>query len=319
MVSRPLHRRPHYEGSPSLAEAMPFHREGVQTNRDRAVVAASAALLLRRLRAFSSGSEVPDAADTGLAEIACLYQGLRHYDPDLAQRRVAAALLLDPQGALGKTVRPLAYRPFDTRFFSPIAPLCHRPRTALLEALDHLPLALLTVRKDRGALPYRHAAVVRNVPDSSYLSARSSCRTRAFPACTPQGQPNWDEQLRVRFAERAQRPVSAVDFIDYVTALLHHPRFVEGFDDLLRADYPRIPLPERPEEFTALWAAGASLRQAYLDSEGACSQPAPPGVVAEEETPVVGHVHVGVSASLTSWLAARSRVAALSLPAAWFA
>lgn len=306
-----------YREGVSLVDAMPFHREGVQTNRDLAVVAKSHAELLSRLRAFADG-KTPVGPGEELWG-----RALAHYDPAVARARVTECLAGDPLGKLGRSVRPIAYRPFDTRYFAPISPVCHRPRPALLAALTAHPLALLTVRKDRGTAPYRHAALVRHVADSSYLSARSSCRTRVFPAAQPDGSENLAPQARDCLAQAAGRSVNVVDFIDYAAAVLHAPRYLAEFDEALRADYPRIPLPDRPETFAALVGLGRALRQAYLAVTAPESDPLPKEAAAaglpSSAMPLrVGHMVVTDRVGASGVRQVLAQVGDFELPRAWF-
>jgi hypothetical protein len=242
-----------YAAWPSLAEAMPFHREGVQTNRDALAIDVDREALLARLRAFVAGHA---ASDLGGAR-----RRLRHYDPERARAAVSAALARDPDGTRGVSVVPIAYRRRDDRWLAPIAPFCHRPRPELIAAMRQAPLALLSVRKDRGHAPWAHAAVVRYVPDSSYLSARSSCRTRAFPARDPHGRDNLAPAVARRLSDVAGRAVDATAFIHYALAVLSAPDYRARFDPELHAGYPRVPWPQGAGAFEANVRAGRDLER----------------------------------------------------------
>ncbi|MFO0696077.1 MAG: type ISP restriction/modification enzyme [Polyangiales bacterium] len=247
-----------------LHEAMPFHREGVQTNRDKAVIAESAPVLLARLRAFVDGR-------TDVPELASALEGSGHYDPAAAREAIAKALAADPDGTLGLACRPIAYRPFDERVFSPVAPFCHRPRPDLLEAMGHSPFALVSVRKDRGERAWTHFGAVRHVPDNCFLSNRSSARTRAFPSHGPDGTPNLDAAVAAKVSERAGAEVDSVAFAHYVLAILASSTFRASRDVALRLDYPSIPLPPDAAGFARLVDAGAALASAFLAPAGAAS------------------------------------------------
>lgn len=235
-----------------LPEAMPFQREGVQTNRDGAAVADTREDLLARLRAFVDGAAWP--------ELAVAYRALSHYDPARARARVAAALAHDPEGTRGHAVMPIAYRPGQLRYFCPVAPLCHRPRPDLLRAMARSKLALLSVRKDRGDRLWRHVGLVEHVADSSYLSARSSCRTRVFPTHTPAGVENLSPAVIAPFERVLGRPLASVDFVLYAFAVLSSPAFQVRHDGALRADYARVPVPESRALFDALIGLARELR-----------------------------------------------------------
>lgn len=253
-----------YERWPSLADCMPFHREGVQTNRDAAVVDVDRERLLERLRAFVAGRSAPSLQRAQLH--------LAHYDPARARAAVATALEADPDGTRGLSVRRIAYRPFDVRYFCPVTPFCHRPRPDLLAAFDHAALALVTVRKDRGSVPYAHFALVDCVIDNCFLSARSSCRARAFPLRTPDGHENLAPEVRDELSRRVGGgPIAARTFLVYSLAVLAAPAYRERFATELRADYPRVVWPRSRDELERVAAVGAQLAERFLAPDGVCS------------------------------------------------
>jgi predicted helicase len=158
----------------------------------------------------------------------------------------------------------LQYRPFDRRWFVALAPLCHRPRPDLLAALDHSRIALCTVRKDRGALPWTHATVASVAIDNCLLSTRSSCRARAFPSHAPDGSENLAASARTELMRRTGRRVGSEELIHYALAILSSPAFRQRYDAALRLDYPRIPWPKDAAQLEALAAAGRQLAALLL-------------------------------------------------------
>jgi hypothetical protein len=270
LVVRPPHHRfavarpppARYLTWPSLAQVLPFHREGVQTNRDAVAIDDDRERLLARLRAFAAGADDPN--------LAAARGRLRHYDPGRARAAVAQALADDPEGARGVSAARLAYRPHVDRWFCPVAPFCHRPRIELRAAMARSALALVTVRKDRGAAPWSHFGAVTHVPDSSYLSTRSSCRTRAFPTKDPRGRDNLEAGVAARLSHLAGRAVDARAFVHYALAVLAAPRYRARFDAELHVDYPRVPLPPDAATFDAIGRAGAALA-ALLCAGGAAT------------------------------------------------
>ncbi|MFW6051558.1 MAG: type ISP restriction/modification enzyme [Myxococcota bacterium] len=276
-------------GAVSIAEAMPFHREGVQTNRDRVAVDVDRERLLARLRAFAAGERS--------ADLEAAFLPSRHYDPERAREAVRRALAWeDPRGV----VRPLAYRPFDVRWFAPIAPLCHRPRPALLRAVDRSEAVLLTVRKDRGQRPWAHFGAVRQVPDNCWTSTRSSCRTRAFPTHGPDGSPNLDAAVAQRVAERIGAAPPPERFLRYALAVLASRTYRATHDAALRVDYPRLPLPSGPEAFDALVRAGDRLLAAF-------GADPPAGAAPAEGGHVVGHHRLALGEPVVRALEAADR------------
>jgi hypothetical protein len=259
----------------SLADCMPFQREGVQSNRDAVVIDADAERLLLRLKAFVAGSSA------GLPELAAALQRLHHYDPKLARTRVAEALERDPDGRLGVSVRPIAYRPFDDRYFCPVAPLCHRPRPELLEAVARSPLTLVSVRKDRGSTTWTHAAASMLPIDNCYLSARSSCRARAFPTHGPLGEDNLSDAAREAFCARVGAAVTALEFQHYALGCMFAPSYRARWDQELRQDYPRIPLPVSASGFAAIAAHGRALARLFAEPNGSTGLVEPASAAAD--------------------------------------
>lgn len=243
-VPRPR-RDPRYANFMSLSEWLPFHREGVQSNRDAVVMDTSHERLLERLRAFCRGERRP--------ELAQAYAPLPHYDPARARELLAAALERED------VLRRIAYRPWDYRVFCSVAPLCHRPRPLLAAALEHGGIALLSVRKDRGDLPWRHVSAVAATVDNCYLSARSSCRTRAFPSFTPEGEPNLGPRVRELLADDCE----SLDVQHYLLSVLSATDYQTCWDSELHADYPRVPVPPDIASFRRLASLGARLAELY--------------------------------------------------------
>lgn len=240
-----------YQRGLPLHEAMPFHREGVQTNRDAVTIDRDPERLLARARAFAAGERRPELEAAELA--------LPHYEPSRARAALIEALARDPDGDAGVVLRALIYRPFDVRWFVPVAPLCHRPRPDLLSAMDRSELALVTVRKDRGELPYHHLFAARAAIDNCLLSNRSSCRARAFPTHDPSGAENLSAEAKACFVDRTGVEPTALAFIHYALAALGSPEFRRRHRHALQLDYPRIPLPRDRAQFEARVRAGAAL------------------------------------------------------------
>ncbi len=225
-----------------LSQIFPFHREGVQTNRDAIATARSQEELVSRLEALAQG-QIPLSPS-------------RHFDPGQARAALQKAL---EEGELG--IRKLAYRPLDSRVFCSLPALCHRPRPELLSAMQHSSLALLAVRKDRGAAPFRLFAASLDVADACYLSSRSSCRTRVFPSHTPEGEENVSREAREAFG-LAAGAVSAESLIAYSLGLLLSSTYRAEQGDALKHDYAAIALPPRASAFVDLAKAG----QAFVDA-----------------------------------------------------
>jgi predicted helicase len=256
-VFTPVTHDAEYESWPSIAEIFRFHAEGVQTNRDEVAIDVDPARLLRRVERFVAG----DTDD----ELAAAWRGSAHYDPEKARRLLADALARDPDAV----VRPIAYRPFDQRYFVPVAPFCHRPRQKLASAIAHAGPVLVTVRKDRGKRPWTHFGAVTAIPDNCFLSNRSSCRTRAFPIHDPDGADNLDREAANSILSPLCPETSAEDVLHYTLAILSSATYRRRYDVFLRLSYPRIPPPKDASTFRAVADAGRLLIDAFDGEVGA--------------------------------------------------
>lgn len=280
---------------PALPELMPFHREGLQSNRDAFCIDVDRGRLLERLRAFADGEPGPFPGSAGVASA--------HYDPERARAAVRAVLARDAE-AREHVVR-LAYRPLEHRWAALIPRLWHRPRPDLRLAMQRSELALVTVRKDRGERAWSHFGAVREAVDNCYLSARSSCRARAFPTHKPDGAPNVDRGALASWASRLDSPPPAIALLRYSLCVLACPSYRARFDAALRADYPRIPPPASAHAFHAGVEAGEMIEAAFRASvHPSASAPV-----------IVGHhlVSADRAGALTDAIAASERALAAAL------
>jgi hypothetical protein len=241
-----FHFRPHAVDAGlgfSLAEAFPFHREGVQTNRDALATAHARDELELRL----------DAIEAGALTLA----RLPHFDPEQVRRALQRAR----ERGVARIER-LAYRPFDTRWFVTVAPLCHRSRPELRAAMSHSTRCLLAVRKDRGGAAFNLFGTARAVADACFLSTRSSCRTRVFPSHTPAGEENLSPALRDELGRRVGRPVSSGELIAYTLCVLGSPAYRARHEAALKLDYARLPWPRDAASFARALELGEALAAA---------------------------------------------------------
>jgi len=230
--------RGHERAEFSLADAFPFHREGLQTNRDALATAPTLDALWARLEQIADGRHALVAS--------------AHFDP---ARALLAARGVLAQGAGSPHLRKLAYRPLQTRYVCAVAPLCHRPRPDLLAAVAQSSLCLLSSRKDRGSLPFSLFAAASDVADACFLSTRSSCRTRVFPSHDPTGRPNISPAVHERFARHDPR-FAPERLIEYALGVLCSGAYRREQGERLKDDYPRVPFPEDPGALAAFVAAG---------------------------------------------------------------
>lgn len=253
-----------YRDAPSVADWLPFHREGLQTNRDALVIDRDPEVLRARAQRIAAGEHTLEAR--------------AHFDPEHARAELRAELVFDPPRVL-----PVAYRPFDDRYYLASRVMCHRPRPELARAIGHSELVLVTTRQDRGRMPFQHLVLTRFMPDNCLLSLRSSCRARGFPSHDPEGAPNLGSEVRAQLEDRLGRTPPPSEVLLWLAAHLGAPGYVGPLDQVLRSDFPRVPLPLDAAAWDVAITAAAALRDVFLDPPSAAAD------VPEKEPVWVGH------------------------------
>jgi hypothetical protein len=166
--------------------------------------------------------------------------------------RLEQALEGPPETLIGR----YAYRPFELRAYCKLTPLCHRPRPLLARAVAYSGLCLVSVRKEPGGAAWNMFAPIQLLADSSFLSTRSSCRTRVFPSHGPDGAPNLAPRVLEGVATRIGRAPSPEELVAYVAGVLGAPSFRREQCAQLAGDYAQIPWPLDAAVFAAAVAAG---------------------------------------------------------------
>jgi len=269
-----------------LDALVPFHREGIQTNRDALATAADRGTLLERLHRLASGAPregfVPGSgAARGPSGPSPILEARPHFDPGQARARLRAALDRDPSG--GALLRRMSYRPGEPRWLYAETPLCHRPRPALLAAFDQGDAggrgagALVTVRKDPGDRAWAHVGWVPHPPDSSWLSSRSACRTRAFPPWAPDGTENLDRAGLRQLGPGVPPEVGPLDVLLFALAVFFSPGYRRRYGAELALGYPRLPRVTTPAQWRRGVHLGRSLRAAFVALEDGGDPSAPEG------------------------------------------
>lgn len=256
-----------YREAPSVADWLPFHREGLQTNRDALVIDRDPEVLAERARKIADGELTLEAR--------------AHFDPVRARAELRASLEQGPP-----LILPVAYRPFDDRLYLASRVMCHRPRPDLERAIARSDLVLVTTRQDRGRMPFQHLVLTRFMPDNCLLSLRSSCRARGFPSHDPEGAPNLGPDVRRALEDRLARVPSPIEVLLWLAAHLGAPGYVGPLDEVLRSDFPRVPLPRAAAQWDAAVGAAGPLREAFL-------APARDGASLVEPAGWIGHHRIG--------------------------
>jgi len=137
-------------------------------------------------------------------------------------------------------------------------------------------LALVTCRQS-AVESWEHVFLSNGLADDSYVSNRTKERGYVFPLYLypekvdlhdAERQLNFDPELYARLLKLAEHPdhgtPDEVAVFDYIYGVLHCPTYRNTYAEYLKADFPRIPWPNSPDEFWCVSSQGAALRNLHL-------------------------------------------------------
>jgi len=195
-----------------------------------------------------------------------------------------------------KAVRPILYRPFDTRYIVYDGAVVTRPR---LQVMRHLlsgeNLALITSRLTKGET-FKHAQVSKEIVEVICMSPKTSNNGFVFPLYLypdpndkqlfelegewPPGKdgrtPNLSKafvndfagRLGLTFVPDGAGDLTATfgpeDVFHYAYAVFHSPTYRERYAEFLKLDFPRLPLTSDVELFRSLCGKGQALVDFHL-------------------------------------------------------
>jgi len=278
LVSHDTTNSAEYECWFSVGEIMPVHSKGLVTGRDAFVIDFDKTSLVSRMSVFAESAE----SDSALVE----KYGL---NPSPWWRIDKARRDMPSVGDFEKYLRPMLYRPFDTRvcFYHPAVFMS--PRRPVMQHLDsgHENLLLITSRMTKGE-SFAHVAVTRGLAEAILLSSKTSNNAIIFPLHLYPGTergaslslgkepiPNFTREFVTAIAGSIGMPIKpgvgdyrsfsgSENLIHYLIALLHSPTYRSRYADPLSRDFPRIPLPGGLPLFQSLAALGSELVALHL-------------------------------------------------------
>jgi predicted helicase len=168
-----------------------------------------------------------------------------------------------------RNVRPLTYRPFDTRFVfrtGKSAGLINRPRLNVWQDFDYANLGLATSRLTKGE-NFAHALVCGSMIEKILLSSKTSNNAFVFPLYAgPEGdrRENLSAGFRAFLDSHYEHHYTAEEVLGYVYAILYAPAYRSLYAEFLRIDFPRVPFPATAHHFESLSTLGWSLVQTHL-------------------------------------------------------
>lgn len=251
-----------YEAGISLTNLFVSYSSGVQTKRDKICVQHDRSSLERILHNFRNHD--PDA----LRAMYSLPKDGRDWTVAHAKADVSRG---------DGVIIPFLYKPFDVRFLYYSGRtkgfVAYPRREVMQHMVGHDNIALIANRQSvREYFSFAGVTPYVNNHGTFYLGNRG--QDYCFPlyqyltGTDEVRNSNLDQEYVRRFSEigvdDAHGKVSDLNIFDYIYGILHAPSYRRTFKEFLRADFPRIILPDSSQEFWHISEIGSLLRTLHL-------------------------------------------------------
>ena len=257
----------------SMPEIFPVNSAGVVTARDKLTIHWSADQALETVRDFAGMAE---------AEARSKYQlgkDSQDWKIKLAQDD------LKKSGSKEELVKPILYRPFDTRYTyytgNARGFICRPRKEVMRHMVDQVNLGLITTRQcqqDWDALATR--AIIAHKALAAYdLNSLFPLYTYPTEEQERMGQtkePNLSPKFITKVTTSLQmtfvpdgsgnlkETVGPEDLFHYIYAVLHSPEYRRRYGSFLRSEFAKVPITTKRELFTELINVGQSLTSLHL-------------------------------------------------------
>ena len=274
-----------YQRWPKITEIMPVNSVGIVTARDKLTIHGSRARVMEVVRDFA---QLPTETARDRYNLS----------KDAQDWRVQWAQDdLNRSGLNDSLVKPILYRPFDTRYTYYTGDsrgfIC-RPRTEVMRHMLAGPnWALITTRQTRdswAALATNSIIAHKSLaaydinslfplyiyPSEQEVSSGLYQADERQINLAPLFTQDLEGRLGLRFIVGGKGDLSETfgpdDVFHYFYAVFHSPTYRQRYDQFLRADFPRVPGIDDIELFRALVGLGRQLRQLHLMESPTLSQ-----------------------------------------------
>ena len=268
-----------YETGWKLTDIAPVNSVGIVTARDKIAVQWSDADMRRVAADFI------DLPETVAREKYNLGRDSQDWTVAAAQDDIRT------HDDAGRHIKPILYRPFDTRstYFTGTAGgfIC-RPRTEVMRHMlagSNLGLCVGRAGSVTGSEDWDIATVTAAPTDFNLFRRGGNCLFPLYrypadddalnlgvagrsPNLAPEFVDAVAERTALQFAPDGHGDLESTfgpeDVLHYIYAILHSPEYRRRYADFLRSDFPRVPVPADHAQFEQLARAGARLTSLHL-------------------------------------------------------
>lgn len=269
-IKKDMHQEAEYEKHPSIKDIFQYFTIGVKTHRDDFIVELNRSKLESKVKAIAGDDPVENIKE-------------RYRLNDSTQAISGFRARIRAEGIQDSCFITYLYRPFDQRvlYFSPSIITRHRLR--VMKHMFHQDNIALVTTRLLSTADFCHCMVSRDVGDIGLLSSRTSESAYFFPLYLYDGKDGKGSNIKPGFMSRLASRYPGVRFtpemiLGYVYAMLHAPWYRRRYAEMLKSDFPRIPLARDAVTFEKVATAGEALVSLHL------SWPGPPAA-----TRVAGH------------------------------
>jgi predicted helicase len=275
-----------YNQWPTIADVMPVSVTGVVTARDGFVVDFDSDPLIRRIQTFMD-TRLSDSDVQGLLGLKENYA----WRVKIARKQLVQAVRRRP---LEEFIKPYLYRPFDERLIFWDPSVVWRPR---LETMPHMfagkNCGLIYMRQVALGDAYSHFGVSRVPVDNRAFYSNKGIMSFAPLYLYPDvgrgnrlkserrtGKCGRYSNLDIDFVHALEqftglkysgdgrgdldRDFGPEDVLAYIYSVFHSPEYRQRYEQMLKLDFPRVPLPGNRESFASLVCLGHELLAIHL-------------------------------------------------------
>jgi len=248
-----------YERFWKLSEIFGEFSFGVTTHRDHFVVGFSKEEIIQRLRIFTG--KLPDELvaqslnlkDTGAWKLTEARQKVKAHRPE-------------------DNIYHYAYRPFDNRWVCYESLLIDRDRRNVMQHILNRENLGLNITKRLRDPVWRHVYSTSFITDKTILSSRDNCYFFPLYLYPEETQRSLYENRQINLTTEFLQAIKASltkepspeEIFHYIYAVLYSPTYRKCYEEFLKIDFPRVPMPSSYDVFKELSNLGKELVALHL-------------------------------------------------------
>lgn len=279
-VSKEFKSQGKYEKGFKINELFSINSAGIVTARDATTIDFNKDVIWKRVQDFK------ELEEEDLRSKYKLGKDVRDWQVNLAKADVIKHF--DK-----KNLRKISYRPFDDRYTFYTGTnkgfYTNPRRDVMVHLLSEDNIALVTCRQQNASY-FQHVFVTKLISESCLVSNKTGEIGYIFPLYLNDANkkqtsleldnnkeriPNLNTEILKKISSslgipfttektKGNKSFNPFDVFDYTYAVLHSSKFREKYKELLKIDFPRIPIPNDPIAFFKLVKIGNELREIHL-------------------------------------------------------